>query len=87
MRCPQCGSETPDDGWNCVSCRINLYWANQHHRELAQIRERQGLNATTATPAFLIKAHRTVMDDRADKGGSEEQRVRQVARRLMRGHP
>jgi uncharacterized protein with PIN domain len=84
MRCPQCGAETPDEEWNCVSCRINLYWASQHYKDLAEIRERQGLPGPAAAPSFLVKAHRDAMDDRAARGGRVEHRVRVIARRIMR---
>jgi hypothetical protein len=84
MKCPQCGAETPDEEWNCVSCRINIYWATQHFEELADIREHQGLPAAASPPSFLVKAHREAMDDRAERGGRVEHRVRQIARRIMR---
>jgi hypothetical protein len=84
MQCPQCGAETPDDDWNCVSCRINLYWASQHYEGLAEIRERQGLPGDAASPPFLVKAHQEAMDDRAQRGGRVEHKVRSVARKVMR---
>jgi hypothetical protein len=84
MKCPQCGAETPDDEWNCVSCRINVYWASKHYEGLAEIRERQGLAAAPSSPTFLVKVHREVMDDRSESGGREEHRVRRAARRFMR---
>jgi len=83
VKCPQCGAETPDDEWNCVSCRMNVYWANRHYRDLAGIRERQGLPDSPPTPAFLIKAHERAMDERADRGGRIEHKVRRIARRAM----
>jgi hypothetical protein len=85
MRCPQCGSETPDEEWNCVSCRINVYWASQHYDDLAGIRRGQGLSDGAATPAFLIQVHERAMDERAERGGRVEHKVRQIARRVMRG--
>jgi hypothetical protein len=84
MTCPQCSAETPDDQWNCVSCRINLYWATQHYGELAEIRERQGLPTGALSPSFLVKAHRDATDDRAERGGREEHKVRTIARAAMR---
>ena len=84
MKCPQCGAETPDQEWNCVSCRINVYWASQHYEELAQIRHKQGLQAAASTPSFLIKTHEAAMDDRSDRGGRVEHKVRQIARLVMR---
>jgi hypothetical protein len=84
MKCARCGAETPDDEWNCVSCRINLYWASQHFEGLAQIREHQGLPETVESPAFLIKVHKEVMDDRAERGGCVENKVRSAARKAMR---
>ena len=60
MTCPQCGAATPDDEWNCTSCRINLYWASRHYPELARIRDAQGLATAAKTPSFLIKTHQTV---------------------------
>ena len=84
MRCPQCGAETPDDEWNCVSCRINVYWASQHFDDLARIREEQGLPSAASSPPFLVKVHQEAMDDRASRGGRVEHRVRTIARLMMR---
>jgi hypothetical protein len=84
MRCPQCGAETPDEEWNCPSCRINVYWASQHYEDLAVIRRGQGLPATAVTPPFLLEAHQRAMNERADRGGRVEHKVRQVARLAMR---
>ena len=84
MRCPQCGAETPDTEWNCVSCRMNVYWASQHYDDLARIRERAGLSPSPPTPSFLIQVHERAMNERADRGGRVEHKVRQIARRAMR---
>jgi hypothetical protein len=84
MRCPQCGAETPDEEWNCVACRMNVYWASQHFDALAGIRTQQGLSASAPTPAFLVQVHEAAMDERADRGGRVEHKVRQIARRAMR---
>jgi len=84
MICPQCGAETPDSEWNCSSCRINLYWATQHYDELAEIRAKQGLSTDTSSPPFLVKAHRDALDDRAERGGRVEHKVRAIARAAMR---
>src|SRR6516164_1258687 len=83
MLCPQCGAETPDEEWNCISCRMNVYWASQHYRDLAGIRQRQGLRTTTETPSFLLQAHASAMEERAERGGKVEHKVRQIARRAM----
>ena len=83
MRCPQCGAETPDEEWNCVSCRMNVYWASQHYEDLAGIRQRQGLRTTAETPSFLLQAHASAMEERAERGGKVEHKVRQIARRAM----
>jgi hypothetical protein len=84
MQCPQCGAETPDEEWNCVSCRMNVYWASQHYEDLAGIRRQAGLPAAADTPSFLLQAHEHAMTERADRGGRVEHRVRQIARRVMR---
>jgi hypothetical protein len=84
MTCPNCGSETPDDGWNCVSCRINLYWASQHYDRLRSIRDEQGRPGTVASPTFLVAAHARVMDDRAERGHNVDNKVRIAARKVMR---
>jgi hypothetical protein len=84
VRCPQCGAETPDEEWNCVLCRINLYWATQHYDDLAQIRGRQGLRLASDTPAFLRQAHEREMNERIDRYGRIEHKVRQIARLAMR---
>jgi hypothetical protein len=85
MQCPQCGAETPDEEWNCGSCRINVYWASQHFQDLAGIRQRQGLPEGPDTPPFLLLAHARAMGERADRGGKVEHKVRQIARRAMSG--
>jgi len=84
MRCPQCNAETPDEDWNCVSCRMNVYWASQHYEDLAGIRQHQGLRVPADTAPFLIRAHASAMDERAERGGKVEHKVRQIARRAMR---
>jgi hypothetical protein len=84
MRCPQCGAETPDEEWNCLACRMNVYWASQHFEALAGIRKQQGLPASAPTPSFLVQVHAAAMDERADRGGRVEHKVRQIARRAMR---
>jgi hypothetical protein len=85
MQCPQCGAETPDDAWNCMSCRINLYWAHQHYDELAHIRERQGLDSHASTPPFLLTVHKRALEERSSRGGEALNKVRSIARRVMRG--
>ena len=87
MRCPQCGAETPEQEWNCVSCRINLYWARRHFDDLARIRQQQGLPSSAATPPFLVTTHEKAMDDRAGRGGRVEHKVRQIARVFLRRQP
>jgi len=84
MKCPNCGAQTPESEWNCVSCRMNVYWASQHYEELARIREQKGLPPGAATPTFLVKTHRDAMDDRANRGGRVEHKVREIARQVMR---
>ncbi|HET8673432.1 MAG TPA: hypothetical protein VFL87_07345 [Thermoleophilaceae bacterium] len=87
MRCPQCGAHTPDDEWNCVSCRMNVYWASRHYEALAAIRAQQGLPEAAPTPPFLIRVHERAMTERAGRGGRVEHRVRQIARRAMGMEP
>jgi hypothetical protein len=84
VQCPNCGAETPDEEWNCVSCRINVYWASRHYQDLAGIRREQGLRPSAATPSFLIHAHEHAMNERAERGGQVDNKVRQIARREMR---
>jgi hypothetical protein len=87
MKCPQCGAQTPDDEWNCVSCRMNVYWASQHYEGLAAIRARAGLAEAAPTPPFLIQVHQRAMNERAGHGGRVEHKVRQIARRAMKLGP
>jgi hypothetical protein len=87
MKCPQCGAETPDTEWNCVSCRINVYWATTHFDELARIRREHGDPTAAPTPPFLRGVHRNAMDDRSGRGGKTEHKVRQIARMVMRKKP
>jgi hypothetical protein len=87
MQCPQCGADTPDDEWNCTSCRVNLYWASRHYQDLAGIRERQGLPASPSTAPFLLRTHENAMQERASRGGRVEHRVRKVARFMMGRRP
>jgi hypothetical protein len=83
MKCPQCGADNADDAWNCISCRINLYWAVQHFEALAQIREQQGLSAGASSAAFLVKAHEHATAERADNA-IPESKVRSAARQIIR---
>ena len=85
QQCPQCGTECPDDAWNCVSCRINLYWAHQHYAELARIREQQGLDTGASTPPFLISSSKHELQERTARGLNKGNKVRAIARRVMRG--
>jgi hypothetical protein len=64
---------------------MNVYWASQHYEDLASIRRRQGWNRPADTPSFLLQAHALAMDERAEHGGKVEHKVRQIARRVMRG--
>jgi hypothetical protein len=84
MQCPKCGAEVPDEEWNCVTCRMNVYWASQHYEDLAQIRRQQGLADFGATPPFLLQAHEHAMNERAEHGGRVEHKVRVIARQVMR---
>ena len=43
----------------------------------------EGLHANADTPPFLLRAHASVMDKRAERGGKVEHKVRQIARRVM----
>jgi hypothetical protein len=63
---------------------MNVYWASQHYDDLAQVRHQQGLPAAAPTPSFLRQAHEHAMNERADRGGRVEHKVRQVARLAMR---
>jgi hypothetical protein len=63
---------------------MNVYWASQHYEDLAGIRRKQGLSAGAPTPPFLVEAHSRAMDERAERGGRVEHKVRQIARRAMR---
>ncbi len=85
MICPQCGAENDSEQWNCVSCRINLYWASQHFDELASLREQKGLDPHAQTPAFLINVSQHELAARASRGDSGDSKVRTIARRVMNG--
>jgi hypothetical protein len=84
MKCPSCGTENGDDSWNCVTCRINLYWASQHYDELAEIRNSSGRANRVSSPSFLVDAHRDAMNDRAARGHDVDNKVRVAARKAMR---
>ena len=62
---------------------MNVYWASQHYEDLTGIRQRQGLLTTVETPSFLVQAHASAMEERAERGGKVEHKVRQIARRAM----
>jgi hypothetical protein len=64
---------------------MNVYWASQHYEALAGIKRQQGPAGGAPTPAFLIQAHERAMDERAERGGRVEHKVRQIARQVMRG--
>ena len=85
MRCPQCGTEATEESWNCPACRINLYWASQHLGELTSIRTEQGLQSRPSTPPFLVNVSTREFEIRAGRGLMAMNKVRQIARRVMRG--
>ncbi len=85
MICPQCGAENADNAWNCVSCRINLYWASQHYEELARMREQKGLDPHTQTPSFLVRVSQSELAERAKRGLNTDSKVRTIARKVMNG--
>src|SRR5260370_36091435 len=80
MKCPQCGAETPDEEWNCVSCRMNVYWASQHYDDLVGIRQRHGLRADADTPPFLLQVHASATEQRAERGGDGGHQGRRIDR-------
>jgi hypothetical protein len=84
MQCPQCGAAIPEGEWNCVTCRINVYWATQHFNGLARIRQQQGLAVAAPTPSFLLVAHADAMNERAKPGEQVDNKVRRIARVVMR---
>jgi hypothetical protein len=63
--CPQCGAENGDDVKNCGRCRVNMYWAFQHHEELAAIRRTAQLAPSPDTPVFLLDT-----SERVDAGST-----------------
>jgi hypothetical protein len=63
---------------------MNVYWASQHYDDLAGIRQQQGLPESAPTPPFLLQAHARAMDERAERGGTVEHKVRVIARQAMR---
>ena len=83
MRCPQCGTDNTDDAWNCISCRINLYWAVQHFEALAKLREEHGMPSGATSAGFLIKAHEHAMAERTEQT-IPESKVRAAARQIIR---
>jgi hypothetical protein len=87
MVCPQCRSEIVDEDWNCPSCRINVYWAHAHFDELAEMRGRAGLEPRPKTPAFLVSCSRRAFEERAGRLANADSKVREIARRAMRGEP
>jgi hypothetical protein len=62
---------------------MNVYWASQHFHELARMRDELGLPLAVETPPFLRRVHAEAMNERAEHGGREEHKVRQIARRAM----
>jgi hypothetical protein len=62
---------------------MNVYWASRHYEDLARIRSEQGLPSSAPTPPFLVAVHERAMDERADRGGRIEHKVRRIARRAM----
>jgi rubredoxin len=84
MICPQCRSEIVDEDWNCPSCRINVYWAQQHFEELAGVRGRGGLQPPS-TPAFLVSCSKQAFSERAERLKNADGKMREIARRAMRG--
>jgi hypothetical protein len=85
MECPQCGTAIPDEEWNCPACRINVYWARKHLAELSRLRGDEGMRRRPSTPSFLIACSKRAFGERAARGGAVDSKVREIARRTMRG--
>jgi hypothetical protein len=85
MECPQCRTDVPDEEWNCPSCRLNVYWARQHFAELAELRGRGGMAQSPTTPGFLISSSKRAFEERAESIVHADSKVRDIARRAMRG--
>lgn len=60
IECPQCGAMNANDVKNCGSCRVNMYWAFQHHEELSAIRTENRLAPRPQTPPFLVETSRRI---------------------------
>ena len=86
MNCPNCGAQLADEAWNCDACRMNVYWATQHYKDLAGIRRQHSLPETAPTPSFLLSAHERAMRERVARDGVVEHKVRVIARQAIRRH-
>ncbi|HYT37503.1 MAG TPA: hypothetical protein VEL49_10015 [Ktedonobacteraceae bacterium] len=49
-----------DNVKNCTSCRVNMYWAFQHYKELVQICEANELASRSETPPFLSETSKRI---------------------------
>ncbi len=49
-----------DDIKNCSACRINMYWAFQHHEELVAIRKANKLTPRPETSSFLVETSKRI---------------------------
>jgi hypothetical protein len=86
MKCPNCGAQLAEEAWNCDACRMNVYWATQHYDDLAGIRRQQSLPESAPTPTFLLSAHERAMNERVERDGVVEHKVRVIARQAIRRH-
>lgn len=62
IACPQCSAENEDDAKNCKSCRVNMYWAFQHYKELAALRQDNSLPPGPQSVPFLLDTSRRIDD-------------------------
>jgi hypothetical protein len=51
-----------DDAKNCKNCRVNLYWAFQHHEELSTLRAANKLPSRPQTASFLVNTSKRIDD-------------------------
>lgn len=60
MLCPRCQMANVFMAKNCQRCRVNLYWAQQHYKELVCLRQKHQLPADAPTASFLLETSRRI---------------------------
>jgi hypothetical protein len=61
--CPRCGAKNPVDATNCIACKINLHFAQEHPEEIEYIKQQDARNVQLDAAALVTDAERMAVSN------------------------